>query len=569
MAGKTRNLQFKDGRYYARLSVHKELRPVLGKGELVVALGADRRAALNALPAAVVAMKAEIERAKGKVAPPKPDYRPALSPRRQMAPVEIAHDHLTQQLAFDTAIRDTASPAIGLAYPDEQYIADLRELAGGRLVHPLPGPVAVALDRARERGNLTNQAATIRMLARAELLVLDTGMHRDEGEADPPIPADLIPAPRAAAPEQSARILCEDSTKTLSELLPRYLRERKPTPATAHEYAVIVRQFEELMDPVPAVHAIARRHIQRFRDRLQEAPASYVKRFPNMTMPEAIEANAKRPKPYPLLNPKTINDKMLAGLRAMLNWAVRQDIIPDNPGAGVLVEIPRSDEEEDGRDYFHPSDLTALFDRKLFMPKGVIDEDRWAYLVALFAGLRPSESAQMRLDSIRHQRGILCFVVEEQTKNKGSRRIVPVHSTLIELGLERRIEALRTAGKEHLFPIWYRDGMEAKAEAAAKGKQVLNHFFPRFVPRRFNYTYRKNAGITDPKKVFYSFRHTFKTGLSLAGVSKDIRDELCGHTEQSASEVYVHQQSVEVLKDAVEKLHYDGFKSENLIKLSF
>lgn len=173
----------------------------------------------------------------------------------------------------------------------------------------------------------------------------------------------------------------------------------------------------------------------------------------------------------------------------------------------------------------------------------------------------------MRLDSVRHERGVLCFSVEEETKNKGSRRLVPVHSALIDLGLERRVAALRKAGEEHLFPVWYRQGTEARAEAERNGSTTLNQYFPRFIPRRFNVTYKKNAKITDPTKDFYSFRHTFKTGLRKSGVDKGTADYICGHADQSAGAVYVHGVSIEAMKAAVESLKFDGLDLAGLRKI--
>lgn len=54
MAGKVRNLLNRDGRYFARLVIPKELRPFMDrKTELRTPLGPDYRAALKKLPGAV------------------------------------------------------------------------------------------------------------------------------------------------------------------------------------------------------------------------------------------------------------------------------------------------------------------------------------------------------------------------------------------------------------------------------------------------------------------------------------------------------------------------------------
>jgi integrase len=67
------------------------------------------------------------------------------------------------------------------------------------------------------------------------------------------------------------------------------------------------------------------------------------------------------------------------------------------------------------------------------------------------------------------------------------------------------------------------------------------------------------VGIHDDRKSWYSFRHTFKTGLARTGIGKDMRDELCGHADNSAGATYVHDSSIEARRDAVEKLVFDGF----------
>jgi hypothetical protein len=61
MAGKVRNLLNRDGRYFARLVIPKELRPFMdGKTELRTALGPDRREALRKLPGAVAELQHRI-----------------------------------------------------------------------------------------------------------------------------------------------------------------------------------------------------------------------------------------------------------------------------------------------------------------------------------------------------------------------------------------------------------------------------------------------------------------------------------------------------------------------------
>ena len=49
---------------------------------------------------------------------------------------------------------------------------------------------------------------------------------------------------------------------------------------------------------------------------------------------------------------------------------------------------------------------------------------QWALLISLFAGTRAAELAQIKLDGIRQERGVLVFTIEERTKNRKSRRLI-------------------------------------------------------------------------------------------------------------------------------------------------
>jgi hypothetical protein len=44
------------------------------------------------------------------------------------------------------------------------------------------------------------------------------------------------------------------------------------------------------------------------------------------------------------------------------------------------------------------------------------------------------------------------------------------------------------------------------------------------------------------------------------GVPRSMQDDLCGHDDNSAGAAYVHDTSVEAMKEAIEKLRFDGFE---------
>lgn len=221
----------------------------------------------------------------------------------------------------------------------------------------------------------------------------------------------------------------------------------------------------------------------------------------------------------------------------------------------MRVDRSARDPEED-RVPFSTADLQKIFGEPLFDPSPKLIEKRWALLIALYSGMRASEIAQLRLDSISEVRGVLAFAVEEKTKNRQSRRLVPVHPTLISLGLQTRIGQLRKDGADRLFPEWFRDRQKAIQNAETKTR-VVNQPYSQFIPRWFNRTHLPNVGVHDQNKVFHSFRHTLETAMKVAGVPKSVRDEITGHNDASAGAAYEHETALDVLRDALAKVAFD------------
>ena len=74
---------------------------------------------------------------------------------------------------------------------------------------------------------------------------------------------------------------------------------------------------------------------------------------------------------------------------------------------------------------------------------------------------------------------------------------------------------------------------------------------------------RKQVGIVDRNKVFHSFRHKFSDGATRAGVDRELRQALMGHSDTSVSGGYgsaamLERFGVKALADAVAKISYPG-----------
>ena len=429
---KRTHLLNRNGRYSARLTVPQALRSIVNKRELLEPLGPDRVEALRKLPGAIGRMHDVLLAAREELkSQSKPKVR--TTPGRTLSLRNLAGAHYDNEMAIDDAERsiDPAEmPANNAGLFQPAYEVILRNVASGRFSDAEAlAAVGWAIEGFQARGNTKVLGGTpewrelARTLAAVHLETFSQKAARDQGDFSQERKHPLLKPPKATPDDPlKARIIGPDSERTLGDLAEQFAKEKATGDRTRHDNRVTIRMLEEqLGEPLP-IYRLTRQHVHAFKRALADAPANYSKRFPGTTLPEATRANKARPSSYPLLNPRTINDKYLARLHAFLNWALRGDIIPDNPAAGIKVDAVK--EKEPRKLNFSPDDLSRLFGEH-FVEDGKWGERQWAMVIALFTGMRASEQAQVKLDSIRTERGVLVVAVEEQTKNIGSQRIIP------------------------------------------------------------------------------------------------------------------------------------------------
>jgi len=356
--------------------------------------------------------------------------------------------HYADQMNFDDELRNT-DHRYAHGFIDKKYVELLRKCVSGAVSdEEMQSTLDWILRKFKANGNMDVEMGTpewreaARALAVSELESLTRAAERDAGDfTGKPNHPLLTEQPKSIDPKDvlSTRILGPDSTKTLTEILPLYLKERGATGRSDYDSEVTVRMLDEILEEARAVYRITRADITAYKRALSETPANYTKRFDGAKLPDAIKANKARAVPFPLLHTKTINGKYLSKLHSILNWCVRNDIIPDNPSSGIKVDSVKG-KSVSPRVNFSPDDLTRIFEAKAFTGPKTSLEAQWAMLISLFSGMRASELAQLKLDSIRHERGVLVFVVEEETKTSGSQRIIPLHSLLISRPLTSRFE---------------------------------------------------------------------------------------------------------------------------------
>lgn len=111
MAGKTRHLKEKDGRFYARIAVPAALRSAIRKSELGTPHGGDRRAALRLMPDAAAELRRRLDEARTQGAVVAKLPREAVT--RSLSVEQLAVKSYKDRRSHANAASPDASPSRG------------------------------------------------------------------------------------------------------------------------------------------------------------------------------------------------------------------------------------------------------------------------------------------------------------------------------------------------------------------------------------------------------------------------------------------------------------------------
>ena len=187
-----------------------------------------------------------------------------------------------------------------------------------------------------------------------------------------------------------------------------------------------------------------------------------------------------------------------------------------------LVKVDASDSER-GKPFTREQEAEILKAAK------TVGHDWYeASMVARHTGLRYSDIARIKTEAVNLEKGEI-RMRPNKTKRFGIDLNSPINSALRPV-----MEALVKRGGEYLFP----------EHAAA---------YPRFDKVSPFRDVLEAAKVTGDGHTFHSWRHTFRTRLSEAGVSDDLAKRLGGWTEDATAARYDHAERVEELRAAVEK----------------
>jgi site-specific recombinase XerD len=259
------------------------------------------------------------------------------------------------------------------------------------------------------------------------------------------------------------------------------------------------------------------------------------------------------------LSNKSIN-KYLIYFDALFKWVQRDRYREDNPFSGIRVKDKKNG---NGRDKFDEAEVRQIVEGLGDgSPNGVLKNSTqyWGALIAVYTGARRNEIAALTPNDIKQDKvsGIWYFDITDEReegkdiKTDAARRVVPIHSRLLDLSFLKFVEEARSKrGKKN------KHGFETRL--LYKLTYTPNEKWGRNLGRWFNEKYLVALGLKTEKKVLHSLRHSFITYQSAKGVEGSIVKSIVGHEPDTVTtQNYTHYgvEHLPVFKEAIEKLPY-------------
>ena len=342
-------------------------------------------------------------------------------------------------------------------------------------------------------------------------------------------------APSTAPPPTATN---NQPTITLAKMVRAYFAEIKLTgtqrPKTQEENAAIFQLLGEVLKN-PAASTIGFKLATDFKNVILRLPANRTKGiYAGKSVSEIIKSCPNVPMTITNVN------KYLRKCSALFQWGLKHGHVSENPFSGLGIK-QKSVMASALRDRFTVEELTKLFDPETLHKNMRKSYMFWLPWLALYTGARLEELSQLHLEDIRLEGEIWVLDINEKDekdiKSPSSKRLIPIHPKLEEIGLLTHVKALLKRGEKRLFPelVHRRDGYGMTA----------SKWFSR---------YRKTRGVG---KTFHGIRHTVIDELKQKGVDYKLVAALAGHTDESMTfGRYGKAYNVGILKEVVLKLDF-------------
>ncbi len=296
--------------------------------------------------------------------------------------------------------------------------------------------------------------------------------------------------------------------KKLSEAMEIYISQCKlewtKDGGSEQKYRAIFRLFLDITGDIQTTE-LKREHVNQYKMLVLNYPANKNKnrKYKHLSTKEIIHANVDDADKLKLRSKAVY----FGHVSSFLEFASKSEwALPDINNTLVGIVSKKAQQAIEDRNPYTNNDLNSLFNSKAYLEcKHKEPFMYWAPLIGLLSGARQNEICQLFLEDIffHEEAKIWLFNINKNNsavtlkslKKHHHKRLVPIHKTLIKLGLLDYVEHLKKRGEIRLFPELPYQGNRNKY--ATRMTKWFNN----------TYTNKANCNIKTPKTCFHSLRH--------------------------------------------------------------
>lgn len=559
----------RNGQYYFRIRAPKHLRSHLSKAELKISLNtkelaeAKRKLSLELIKAQQLFHKAELELTAAATSNTPTPTNASISKDEVIATTTKWFQReqeraLSELRAGSRTFREETADTL---------LDELMQLSSNESASGLAQAFAIKLLN-EQKIDLEREPVELRMFAyqQAHLALLELANFK-LNEIDPSHHFNKLQVFYRPVTEITPKVI------TLSKTIELFKKAKVSdghTDKTLVGYKLLFDFALEFFGKDKPINTIQSSDCRDMRNKLAQLPSNARKKFPTLSLMEAIEAAPKR-KAAPL-SITSVNDHMQS-LSAIFNFAVAELLTDHNPVKAITLIKQKGGQSIGEIKTFTKEDIRMIFTAPIFT--GCEDDERnysvkgnnkpkrhryWIPLIAYFTGMRLNEICQLFHEDILIMSGIYCIKIEaddneeKKLKTVQSRRVIPIPEQLIRLGFIEFVEKVKKSNKsKRLF---------SSLTISARGS-LSDNFSKWFA------NFLQSAGVTTKGRCFHSFRHHFADNCRNAGIGEEFTAAFGGWTysgKKTSMRRYGAGHELRLKHEAINKLSPLPADIEELIK---
>jgi integrase len=339
--------------------------------------------------------------------------------------------------------------------------------------------------------------------------------------------------------------------QVMNEFVSERLLSQSWSDLTHKEYIATFKIFTDqfgMIDVSDIDHTISRefknllQRLPKNKNKLKQYKDLSVKKFLTLDIPSIDKISI------------TTLNKHIQQLSSLAEWSVDNGYIQRNPFSSTKIKSTGQKKSSEDRHPYTDEDLEILLNDDIYKKSKCRHSYYfWSVLIAIYTGCRVNEIGQLELQDIYEHEGIYVFDINQKNthydkkriKNVHSKRRIPIHNKLIEIGLIKHIEELAKLKRLFLFPELVN---QSTTKHNSKGA-AISKWFGRFKD--------KKKFKTIHPMTFHGLRHTVADKLKNQQVPEYISSAILGHQHSNITYgTYGSDVTLSVLNEHIQGIKY-------------